>query len=44
MRQFVSKVLHITHVQWMCRNHILHECERGCLLMQERQGVSQEIV
>ena len=43
MRGFASRVSHITHAQWICRNCMLHERERGHLRVQERQRVMREI-
>ena len=42
-RQFVSKVLHITHSQWLFRNESLHDVRDGHLRLQRRRDMLAEI-
>ena len=43
MRTFISKVLHITHSQWIFRNITLHDRRRGVLRLQDRVAILREI-
>jgi len=42
-KKFISELLHITHSQWVYRNLILHDRQRGYLRLQEREAVQSEI-
>ena len=42
-RQLVSKVLHITHSQWLFRNESLHSVADGYLRLQRRRDMLAEI-
>ncbi len=39
VRTFISKLLHITHLQWIFCNFMLHEKTHGLLWMKERQAI-----
>ena len=43
MRQFISRVLHITHSQWIYRNFVLHDRKRGYLRLKARDDLLAEI-
>ena len=43
MKQFISRLLHISHSQWLFRNFTLHDQSRGYLRLQERRQVLAEI-
>ena len=42
-RQFVSRILHITHSQWLFRNESLHDVRDGHLRLQRRRDMMAEI-
>jgi len=42
-KQFVSHVLHITHSQWLFRNHTLHDDSQGYLKVRKRREILLEI-
>ena len=43
MSQFISRVLHITHSQWLFRNFMLHDSAAGYLKLQERAAMAVQI-
>ena len=43
MKTFISKVLHISHSQWIFRNITLHDRNRGVLRLQDRVAILREI-
>ena len=43
VRQFIAKVLHITHSQRIFRNFTLHDKQQGCLRRKEMNGVLDKI-
>ena len=43
VRTFISKLLHITHSQWIFRNFMLHEKAHGLLRLQERQAILLQV-
>jgi hypothetical protein len=43
MRQFINRILLISHSQWIFRNFTLHDQVRGYLRLQERKEVLREI-
>lgn len=43
MNQFISRVLHITHSQWLFRNFMLHDSAAGYLKLQERTSLAVQI-
>jgi ribonuclease HI len=42
-RTFISKLLHITHSQWIFRNFMLHEQTHGLLRMREKNAILLQI-
>ena len=42
-KKFISELLHITHSQWVYRNLILYDRQRGYLRLQERAAVQLQI-
>ena len=36
VKQFISKLLHVTHIQWIFRNFTLHDKQRGWLRRKEK--------
>lgn len=43
MKQFISRILHITHSQWLFRNFTLHDSSAGYLKLKERSLAAAEI-
>jgi hypothetical protein len=43
VKTFISKLLHITHSQWIFRNFMLHEKTHGLLRMKERQAILLQV-
>jgi hypothetical protein len=43
MRQFATKVIHITHSQWIYRNFVLHDRKGGYLRLKEREQLLLDI-
>jgi len=43
MRKFITKLLHITHSQWIYRNFRLHDQKQGYLRLKDRISVLVEI-
>ena len=43
MKTFISKLLHITHSQWIYRNITLHDRNRGVLRLKDRVALLREI-
>ena len=43
VRQFISKILHITHSQWIFRNFTLHDKQKGWLRRRELSDIMAEI-
>ncbi len=43
MKTFLSKILHITHSQWIFRNFMLHETTHGLLHMREKAAILVQI-
>ena len=43
MRQFIGRILHITHSQWIYRNLILHDHRNGYLRRNEQESILLEI-
>ena len=43
VKTFISKLLHITHSQWIFRNYMLHEKTHGLLRMRERQAILLQV-
>ena len=43
VRQFITRVLHITHSQWIYRNFSLHDRQRGYLRRKARKEILAEI-
>ena len=43
VKTFISKLLHITHSQWIFRNFMLHERTHGLLRMKEQQAILLQI-
>jgi ribonuclease HI len=43
VRTFISKLLHITHSQWIFRNFMLHEKTHGLLRLHERQAILLQV-
>lgn len=43
MKQFISRVLHITHSQWLFRNFMLHDNNAGYLKLKERTSAAIQI-
>lgn len=43
MKHFISKVLHITHSQWLFRNFMLHDSAAGYLRLKERATLAVQI-
>ena len=43
MRHFISRILQITHSQWIFRNITLHDKIRGTLRLKERKDVLKEV-
>jgi hypothetical protein len=43
VKHFFSRLLHISHGQWVLRNFTLHNQTRGYLRLQERQQVLEEM-
>ena len=42
-KQFISKLLQVSHSQWVFRNTTLHDAVRGTIKLQRRREVLQEI-
>ena len=42
-RQLISKILHITHSQWIFRNFTLHDRQKGWLRRKELHGIMEKI-
>ena len=42
-RQLISKVLHITHSQWIFRNFTLHDKQKGWLRRRELHDIMERI-
>ena len=43
MKKFVTKLLQISHAQWVYRNYTLHESRRGYLALKDREKVLTDI-
>jgi hypothetical protein len=43
VKTFISKLLHITHSQWLFRNFMLHEKTHGLLRIRERQAILLQV-
>ena len=43
MKDFVSKILHISHLQWIFRNFLLHARSTGYLKEAERRTILKEV-
>ena len=43
VKNFISRLLHISHGQWVLRNFTLHDQTRGYLRLQERRQVLEEM-
>ena len=43
VRQFITRVLHITHAQWVYRNCSLHDRQRGYIQRKARKEILAEI-
>ena len=43
MRHFISRILQITHAQWIFRNTTLHDKIRGTLRLKERKDLLKEV-
>jgi len=43
MKQFISRILHITHSQWLFRNYMLHDSNAGDLKLRERTTAAIQI-
>ena len=42
-KHFISRLLQISHSQWVFRNTMLHSAVRGTIKLQQRREVLQEI-
>ena len=43
IKQFITRLLHITHSQWVFRNFSLHDHQRGVLHRNKREEIFSEI-
>ena len=43
IKQFITRLLHITHSQWVFRNFTLHDHQRGLLRWNKREEILAEI-
>lgn len=43
MRGFITKILHMTHAQWLLRNFMLHDYKLGYLTVKNRIGLLHQI-
>ena len=43
IRRFITKILHITHSQWIYRNFVLHDRRIGVLRRNKREAVRRLI-
>ena len=43
MKTFITKILEITHAQWICRNLTKHHHTKGAKLLHRKEAVLEEI-